>query len=1346
MEIKQNTIKQKILLLLGLLLSFSNLWSQDCSTIQIFPMPEKTIFCGDSVSLFASTNYPYSDSIVWNWSPNQNISSTSIKNPRVYPSQSTRYFVSMSTPNCVLVDSIDVMVITPKISLGENRVISCGDFITHFSNVEWQKLNSFTSININGTHIPAKDTAFVCGANGKVFKTTDAGASWSDVSTGVTYELLGTHFMNSTTGFVYGNNGVIQKTSNGGQNWQNIAIGHAQPIRDMFFVTQQLGYAAGGSGTTTTYIFKTSNGGNNWSSIALPNSNKINALHFVSADTGFAVCDQGIVMKTTNAGILWQNNVLSMNNNLKDVYFFNSNHGILCGTNGLIMKTLNGGTTWQKVNSNTSKDIYKIHVFNNYEVYAVGKNGLILYSSDQGNNWYEIPSVNAENLNSIFFFNQNQAFAVGDNGTILKKISLFNDFQWSPSQGIGSVQDANTAFSPSVSQMYYLNAQTASACVATDSIFVEVLPSKVFANVDKTVVCGDNLKLYGDFEWKPIAFGTSKKMEQVVADGNVQNVVYGDSVLKIYNNGERIEAYKIGSGNGLLFTTIDHNTNDVYAAAGFNGVLAISKNGGYIWEYVITGNTQNVNRVKFRDTQFALAVCDQGIILKTTNGGNSWTFSNSGYIKNLNGITYAPNGDIYIVGNDGLVLKSTNNGSSFGAVGNFTTQHLRDVKMMDNQTGFICGDGGAVYKTTNAGQSWNLVSTGSLQDYYALFFSDNQTIYLSGNNGTIVKSIDGGNNWYEMKSNTSFRVNSISFSSTRKGFAVGNNGTLLRYDYPFSLNSWSNNQNSQIFNGDVLEPFPSQTSTYYFSMETNQGCYDIDSMTVTVSPLIVSTGGDIMPICGTAVELHAQTNLSSQDNITFEWTPSTFLSNPDTSNPICTPLTNIRYQVRVSHPNGCEAVDSMWVYVASTLVTASNDTSIICGQSIQLSATVSDMMPGTTFSWLPTESLNNPAIHNPIASPSDTTYYIVTATNPNGCSGTDTVKISVIPLSISLPPSSNLHCGETIQLSPSVNNPSIGQLTWEWSPQMGLNNPFISNPLVSYGGEIVYTVTVSNASGGCTASANIHIYPQPALIFPEICLSSYDLNHDKNIVQWIVPPSHVIDSISIFKKNQWGEMIRQRTQKAQSGNVWIDPHTVAHYGSAEYQIKITDTCGFTTDFSEAHKTIFAQLSLTEENFWNIAWSRYEGFVPERYDVYRSYNQTDYEEIGSVPNSQFVFIDTARKEGFTTYFIGAIKADTCYTMTNTFRTMALSNTVSNKPIFVSSDFKIYPVPAVDKIILAGSDMVGADIDIYDSKGQIVYRGISTESAITIDISFLRKGLFYLRIENDIRVIHEKFIKL
>lgn len=72
---------------------------------------------------------------------------------------------------------------------------------------------------------------------------------------------------------------------------------------------------------------------------------------------------------------------------------------------------------------------------------------------------------------------------------------------------------------------------------------------------------------------------------------------------------------------------------------------------------------------------------------------------------------------------------------------------------------------------------------------------------------------------------------------------------------------------------------------------------------------------------------------------------------------------------------------------------AGADTAICVGESTELNAT-----GGVSYSWTPTTALNNPAIANPIASPTATTTYTVTVTDSNGCIGVDSMLLTVYPL------------------------------------------------------------------------------------------------------------------------------------------------------------------------------------------------------------------------------------------------------------------------------------------------------------------------------------------------------------
>jgi len=66
--------------------------------------------------------------------------------------------------------------------------------------------------------------------------------------------------------------------------------------------------------------------------------------------------------------------------------------------------------------------------------------------------------------------------------------------------------------------------------------------------------------------------------------------------------------------------------------------------------------------------------------------------------------------------------------------------------------------------------------------------------------------------------------------------------------------------------------------------------------------------------------------------------------------------------------------------------------SICYGTGIELSAS-----GGINYQWTPAESLENPSTSNPIASPDTSTVYHVNIVDHNGCIGTDSVLVRVIP-------------------------------------------------------------------------------------------------------------------------------------------------------------------------------------------------------------------------------------------------------------------------------------------------------------------------------------------------------------
>jgi gliding motility-associated-like protein len=82
-------------------------------------------------------------------------------------------------------------------------------------------------------------------------------------------------------------------------------------------------------------------------------------------------------------------------------------------------------------------------------------------------------------------------------------------------------------------------------------------------------------------------------------------------------------------------------------------------------------------------------------------------------------------------------------------------------------------------------------------------------------------------------------------------------------------------------------------------------------------------------------------------------------------------------------------VDSIFAHVE---VYSDKDT-IYQGQSVGLHAT---SIPNCSYIWTPATGLDDPNSTNPIASPNQTTVYILTITDPHGCIFIDTLKIIVL--------------------------------------------------------------------------------------------------------------------------------------------------------------------------------------------------------------------------------------------------------------------------------------------------------------------------------------------------------------
>lgn len=174
---------------------------------------------------------------------------------------------------------------------------------------------------------------------------------------------------------------------------------------------------------------------------------------------------------------------------------------------------------------------------------------------------------------------------------------------------------------------------------------------------------------------------------------------------------------------------------------------------------------------------------------------------------------------------------------------------------------------------------------------------------------------------------------------------------------------------------------PTTSQTYSVVGTDANGCTNSTTYSVTVvPPPTANASGNTSSCVGSPV------TLTATGGGTYTWS-----SGGTTATEVVSPTSTTTYTVVVSN-GACNDTATITVNVsAGPTVNAGNDTTINFGGSANLSAN-----GGGTYSWTPTNDLDNPSSANPVATPSVTTVYLVTVTDSNGCASVDTVTVTVI--------------------------------------------------------------------------------------------------------------------------------------------------------------------------------------------------------------------------------------------------------------------------------------------------------------------------------------------------------------
>ncbi|MCX8080312.1 MAG: gliding motility-associated C-terminal domain-containing protein [Bacteroidia bacterium] len=295
-------------------------------------------------------------------------------------------------------------------------------------------------------------------------------------------------------------------------------------------------------------------------------------------------------------------------------------------------------------------------------------------------------------------------------------------------------------------------------------------------------------------------------------------------------------------------------------------------------------------------------------------------------------------------------------------------------------------------------------------------------------------------------------INTICVGSTLNLIASGAN------NYTWQPNSYINNTSSSAVN-----VYPPVTTNYTVIGEastcTSSAVYQVSVIPIPNLMLNITTD----TICkGLSVPLYASGAWS------YTWS-----TGHTTSSLMVSPNVTTVYQV-TGNNGQCSAVKQVTIVVIpypDYQITA-NPQKICYGNSTQLSAP-----GGMTYSWSPSNSLNNPHIHNPIATPFENTNYTVMVSNYLGtkyCTVTKEYSVEVVPkVEIFAASPYSICIGEKITLVAGGNAEQ-----YQWQPTLGISNPNLPKVDVSPTANIIYTVT--GISGGyCKDSKLVQVIVRP---------------------------------------------------------------------------------------------------------------------------------------------------------------------------------------------------------------------------------------------------------------------------
>lgn len=672
------------------------------------------------------------------------------------------------------------------IAVGTNAIYRSTNFGTSWTAIS-AYYNDNRSLEKNSNNVLFAAGYYSSSNNGRIMKSTDYGLNWTIVVDQGSREYNDLATKDDTVWAVGINRGTwtgrLDYSINAGSTWGQLSnysttawtTPYAVAVNQTVLVVGTGGFSVGG--------FKYSlNRGATFNTVdTLINGNSfptVNDIYFVTNTVGFAACDNDVILKTIDGGISWSEAFNGQNyNKLNAISFKDLNNGYAVGNGGTIYKTTDGGTTWANVSTGSTS--FLSIAKHNFKPYILTSAFHILAEKTYQFSWNNAALLNANNIqNPVATLSQTTTFTVSitdenfctstDDVTIFVNpvdMEVANDQIILPGQSVQLFVDADTNSTQTVSFQW----SPATNMINPTSTNPTVNPTQT---TSYSVITTINGLACGSDTVEITVFSPS------VNAGADKSIQYGGSV-SFYDASFDAFMPKLTPlnnntyGNNSTFGFIDFFSSQLGYVTNYSSHELYKTTDGEIYHSILE-IADSISYMKFYNAQRGAVGTNTGQVYYTTDGGQNWIISQplATYILDIEFTAT----DIYVFGYSG-VIKSSTNGSSWSTINSGGSDPIYRASLVDANTIFVNSgntvSGNYVKKTTNGGASWTTVASnvGFLEDIY----------FIDANNGFIAqytgakRTTDGGTTWTDIIVDggmlpTTSHVRSIEFLNDTIGY------------------------------------------------------------------------------------------------------------------------------------------------------------------------------------------------------------------------------------------------------------------------------------------------------------------------------------------------------------------------------------------------------------------------------------------------------------------------------------------------------------------------------------------------------------------------------------------------